>query len=201
MATLSPRATVVNGYVACPCTTRRPAQRSGCALIAPRPNLARHVQPLCVWAATPWPSLRGGRRLGTGSGFETLHPVRTRCAPRISLSMYIYLSILIYIIKKLDKSKIALRSPDITPPARRAPCSRCTPGWAAGRRWDRQGDSFGHCLATTKRTHSGPKKIAPPVDNLKMVTPYPKARATMNETTLSTLVPLGTPIVMHLYTG
>ena len=66
---------------------------------------------------------------------------------------------------------------------------------------DRQGDSFGHCLATMKRTHSGPKKIAPPVDNLKMVTPYPKARATMNETTLSTLVPLGTPIVMHLYTG
>jgi len=76
--------------------------------------------------------------------------------------------------------------------------------WLAGRpaaAGDRQGDSFGHCLATMKRTHSGPKKIAPPVDNLKMVTPYPKARATMNETTLSTLVPLGTPIVMHLYTG
>ena len=76
--------------------------------------------------------------------------------------------------------------------------------WQAGRpaaAGDRQGDSFGHCLATMKRTHSGPKKIAPPVDNLKMVTPYPKARATMNETTLSTLVPLGTPIVMHLYTG
>jgi hypothetical protein len=52
-----------------------------------------------------------------------------------------------------------------------------------------------------KRNHSGPKKIAPPVENLKLVTPYPKARATMNETTLSTLVPLGTPIVMHLYTG
>ena len=70
-----------------------------------------------------------------------------------------------------------------------------------GRPLGRQGDSFGHCLATMKRTHSGPKKIAPPVENLKMVTPYPKARATMNETTLSTLAPLGTPIVMHLYTG
>ena len=39
-----------------------------------------------------------------------------------------------------------------------------------------------------------------PVDNLKLVTAYPKARATMNETRLRSLVPPGTPIVMHLYT-
>ena len=42
---------------------------------------------------------------------------------------------------------------------------------------------------------------APPVDKLKMVTAYPKARATMNETRLRELVPEGTPIVIHLYTG
>ena len=66
----------------------------------------------------------------------------------------------------------------------------------------RQGDAFASLLprALMKRAHA-PKKIAPPVDKLKLVTPYPKARATMTETTLSTLVPLGTPIVMHLYTG
>lgn len=43
--------------------------------------------------------------------------------------------------------------------------------------------------------------LAPPVDKLKMVTAYPKARATMNDTTLRTLAPAGTPIVLHLYTG
>ena len=66
----------------------------------------------------------------------------------------------------------------------------------------RQGDAFASLLprALMKRAHA-PRKIAPPVDKLKLVTPYPKARATMNETTLSTLVPLGTPIVLHLYTG
>eukprot|EP00964_Phaeocystis_antarctica_P007538 scaffold4078_cov68-Phaeocystis_antarctica.AAC.16 len=65
-----------------------------------------------------------------------------------------------------------------------------------------QGDAFASLLpqAPMKRAHA-PKKIAPPVDKLKLVTPYPKARATMNETTLSTLVPVGTPIVLHLYTG
>jgi len=42
---------------------------------------------------------------------------------------------------------------------------------------------------------------APPVDKLKMVTPYPKARATMNDTRLRSLAPAGTPIVLHLYTG
>ena len=44
-------------------------------------------------------------------------------------------------------------------------------------------------------------KLAAPVDKLLMVTPYPRAKATMNETSLSTLVPAGTPIVIHLYTG
>ena len=65
-----------------------------------------------------------------------------------------------------------------------------------------QGDAFASLLSRVlmKRAHA-PKKIAPPVDKLKLVTPYPKARATMNETTLSTLVPVGTPIVLHLYTG
>ena len=42
---------------------------------------------------------------------------------------------------------------------------------------------------------------APPVDKLLLVTPYPKAKATRNATTLSTLVPAGTPVVIHLYTG
>ena len=41
--------------------------------------------------------------------------------------------------------------------------------------------------------------LAPPVDKLKMVTTAPKARATMNDTTLRTLVPPGTPLVLHLY--
>ena len=45
------------------------------------------------------------------------------------------------------------------------------------------------------------RKVSSPIDKLKLVTPYPKARATMNETTLSSLVPMGTPIVLHLYTG
>ena len=44
-------------------------------------------------------------------------------------------------------------------------------------------------------------KLSAPVDKLLMVTPYPKAKATMNETSLSELVPTGTPIVIHLYTG
>ena len=44
-------------------------------------------------------------------------------------------------------------------------------------------------------------KLSAPVDKLLMVTPYPKAKATMNETTLATLVPTGTPVVLHLYTG
>ena len=35
--------------------------------------------------------------------------------------------------------------------------------------------------------------LAPPVDNLKLVTAYPKARATMNDAKLRTLVPAGTP--------
>ena len=47
----------------------------------------------------------------------------------------------------------------------------------------------------------GQPMLAPPVDNLKLVTAYPKARATMNDTKLRKLVPSGTPIVMHLYTG
>ena len=42
--------------------------------------------------------------------------------------------------------------------------------------------------------------LAPPVDKLKLVTSYPKARATMNETRLRSLAPAGTPIVLHLYT-
>jgi len=44
-------------------------------------------------------------------------------------------------------------------------------------------------------------KMFPPVDKLMMVTAYPKARATMNETTLRSLVGEGKPIVLHLYTG
>ena len=74
--------------------------------------------------------------------------------------------------------------------------------WASLVTLRRQGDAFASLLprALMKRAHA-PRKIAPPVDKLKLVTPYPKARATMNETTLSTLVPLGTPIVLHLYTG
>ena len=43
--------------------------------------------------------------------------------------------------------------------------------------------------------------LAPPVDKLKLVTPWHKARATMNDTTLRSLAPAGTPIVLHLYTG
>ena len=43
--------------------------------------------------------------------------------------------------------------------------------------------------------------LAPPVDHLKRVTPYPKARATMNDVRLRGLAPAGTPIVIHLYTG
>ena len=44
-------------------------------------------------------------------------------------------------------------------------------------------------------------KLSAPVDKLLMVTPYPKAKATMNETTLATLVTPGAPVVLHLYTG
>jgi len=44
-------------------------------------------------------------------------------------------------------------------------------------------------------------KLSAPIDKLLMVTPYPKAKATMNETSLSDLVPTGTPVVIHLYTG
>ena len=36
---------------------------------------------------------------------------------------------------------------------------------------------------------------------LKLVTAYPKPRATMNDTSLRTIAPAGTPIVLHLYTG
>lgn len=43
--------------------------------------------------------------------------------------------------------------------------------------------------------------LAPPIDTLKLATAYPKARATMTTSRLSTLVPAGTPIVLHLYTG
>lgn len=50
-------------------------------------------------------------------------------------------------------------------------------------------------------TKKAAPKLAAPVDKLLMVTPYPKAKATMNETSLSELVPKGTPIVLHLYTG
>ena len=44
------------------------------------------------------------------------------------------------------------------------------------------------------------KKTAP-VDKLMHVTAYPKAKATRTATTLSELVPAGTPLVIHLYTG
>jgi len=43
--------------------------------------------------------------------------------------------------------------------------------------------------------------LTAPVDKLKLVTAYPKARATMNDARLRTLAPVGTPIVLHLYTG
>jgi len=46
--------------------------------------------------------------------------------------------------------------------------------------------------------------LAPPVNNLKIVTPYAngsRVRATMDDITLRSLVPAGTPIVLHLYTG
>lgn len=43
--------------------------------------------------------------------------------------------------------------------------------------------------------------MRPPVDKLMLVTPFPKARATMKESSLRTLAPAGMPIVLHLYTG
>ena len=43
--------------------------------------------------------------------------------------------------------------------------------------------------------------IVLPIKNLKLVTPYPDVRATMEDVTLDELVPMGTPVVIHLYTG
>ncbi len=42
---------------------------------------------------------------------------------------------------------------------------------------------------------------AAPIKNLKLVTPYPRVKSTMENITLDELIPLGTPIVIHLYTG
>lgn len=47
----------------------------------------------------------------------------------------------------------------------------------------------------------GQPMLSPPVETLKKVTPYPKARATFDEVTLRQLVPAGVPVVLHLYTG
>ena len=97
-----------------------------------------------------------------------------------------------------DEWAVFSRHPGVT-------CNKSGQNPIVGWRYQLKGQNYDLCEAeydklpdSKKRDY---KKIAPPVDNLKMVTPYPKARATMNETTLSTLVPLGTPIVMHLYTG
>ena len=43
--------------------------------------------------------------------------------------------------------------------------------------------------------------LTAPVDKLKLVTAYPKPKPTMNEVRLNALVPKGTPMVLHLYTG
>ena len=51
------------------------------------------------------------------------------------------------------------------------------------------------------RTNMQQPTLTAPVDKLKLVTAYPKARATMNDARLRTLAPAGTPIVLHLYTG
>jgi len=49
--------------------------------------------------------------------------------------------------------------------------------------------------------HDSQPVLSPPVDRLMLVTTYPTARATMNATRLRTLIPAGTPTVLHLYTG
>ena len=55
------------------------------------------------------------------------------------------------------------------------------------------------CIGLAMSAMAG-KKTAP-VDKLMHVTAYPKAKATRTATTLSELVPAGTPLVIHLYTG
>ena len=55
------------------------------------------------------------------------------------------------------------------------------------------------CLGLAMSAMAG-KKTAP-VDKLMLVSAYPKAKATRTATTLRDLVPAGTPLVIHLYTG
>lgn len=43
--------------------------------------------------------------------------------------------------------------------------------------------------------------LAPPVEALNLVTPYPHARATTQPARLSALRAPGVPLVLHLYTG
>ena len=59
--------------------------------------------------------------------------------------------------------------------------------------------AFTCCISRAMAAMAG-KKTAP-VDKLMHVTAYPKAKATRTATTLSELVPAGTPLVIHLYTG
>ena len=49
--------------------------------------------------------------------------------------------------------------------------------------------------------HDSQPVLSPPVDRLMLVTTNPTARATMKATRLRTLIPTGTPTVLHLYTG
>ena len=74
---------------------------------------------------------------------------------------------------------------------RRAPILARTPGADTPSLW----------LAVGMAPAGVQPMLAPPVDHLKRVTPYPKARATMNDVRLRGLAPAGTPIVIHLYTG
>ena len=55
-------------------------------------------------------------------------------------------------------------------------------------------------MATSRRVLQRVDGLVPPVDNLKLVTPYPKAQATMKDSTLA-ILSAGKPVVLHLYTG
>jgi len=44
-------------------------------------------------------------------------------------------------------------------------------------------------------------KLAAPVERLRLVTPFPEAKATQVELRLSEIRPGGQPTVLHLYTG
>ena len=44
-------------------------------------------------------------------------------------------------------------------------------------------------------------RLAPPVESLRLVTAYPKVKATMEKATLDSVTLPGKPVVIHLYTG